>query len=73
MYHKRPWYRDPDLFANIGVICMITLIMGAYLFGVGFSPYMQLPEKIVSIGAMTVIMIMWGAFVFADYLRNERK
>lgn len=76
MYHKRPWYRDPDLFSNIGVICTISLIIGAYLFvvfGVGFSPYMQLPEKIVSIGAMTVIMIMWGAFVFADYLRNERE
>lgn len=76
MYHKRPWYRDPDLFANIGVICVITLIIGAYMivvFGVGFSPYMQLPEKIVSIGGMTIILIMWGALIFADYLRNERK
>jgi len=48
MYHKRPWYENPDLFSNIAVICTLTLIFGAYLvvvFGVGFSPYMQLPEK----------------------------
>lgn len=72
MYHKRPWYEDPDLFSNIAVIC--TLIFGAYLvavFGVSFSPYMQLPEKVIAISGITVILIMWLALIFADYLKNK--
>lgn len=68
MYHKRPWYEDPDLFSNIAVI------FGAYLvvvFGVGFSPYMQLPEKVIAISGITVILIMWLTLIFADYLKNK--
>lgn len=74
MYHKRPWYEDPDLFGNIAVICTLTLIFGAYLvvvFGVGFSPYMQLSEKVIAISGITVILIMWLALIFADYLKNK--
>lgn len=74
MYHKRPWHEDPDLFSNIAVICTLTLIFGAYLvvvFGVGFSPYMQLPEKVIAISGITVILIMWLALIFADYLKNK--
>lgn len=74
MYYKRPWYEDPDLFSNITVISTLTLIFGTYLvvvFGVGFSPYMQLPEKIIAISGITVILIMWLALIFADYLKNK--
>lgn len=74
MYQKRSWYEDPDLFSNIAVICTLTLIFGAYLvvvFGVGFSPYMQLPEKVIAISGITVILIMWLALIFADRLKNK--
>lgn len=74
MRRKRPWYEDPDLFGNIAVICMLSLVAGAYLIvvlGVGFSPYMQLPEKIIAISGITVILIMWLALIFADYLKNK--
>lgn len=74
MYRKRPWYKDQDLFNNIAVICTLTLIFGAYLvgvFGVGFSPYMQLPEKVIAISGITVILIMWLALIFADRLKNK--
>ena len=74
MYHKRPWYEDPDLLSNIAVICTLTLIFGAYLvvvFGVGFSPYMQLLEKVIAISGITVILIMSLALKFADYLQNK--
>ena len=71
MRHKRPWYKDPDLFGNIAVICTLSLIVGAYLIvvlGVGFSPYMQLPEKIIAISRISVIMIMCLGLILADYL-----
>lgn len=74
MYRKRPWYDDPDLFSNIAVICTLTPIFGAYLiavFGVGFSPYTQLPEKVIAISGITVILIMWLALIFADHLKNK--
>lgn len=74
MYRKRPWYEDPDLFSNIAVICTLTLIFGACLvvvFGVSFSPYMQLSEKVIAISGITVILIMWLALIFADRLKNK--
>lgn len=74
MHYKRPWYENPELFNNIVVICTLALIFGAYLvavFGVGFSPYMQLPEKVIAISGITVILIMWLALIFTEHLKNK--
>nr|DAS08775.1 MAG TPA: hypothetical protein [Caudoviricetes sp.] len=76
MYHNRPWYRNPDVFDNIALVCTITLIIGAYMifvFGVAFSEYATPLGKIIAIGGMTLVMLMWAGFVFADYLKGVRK
>lgn len=74
MYHKKPWYRDPDLFNNIALICTITILIGAYLvfvFGIAFSTIATLPGKIIAISGMTLMMVLWGTSVFANYLKGH--